>query len=134
MQQLAKEPEVIDASGSTPSRGVRPLNERARRIERRVTLTTVLIPYIGLGGGILLFWNRGVNLLDLTVFGIMYMVTVLGIGESRRSYHPALDRSPPLSKTAGEGRTAVRGAPLTRELWLESPRGSLRCGRSWAGR
>ena len=80
MQQLAKEPEVIEASGSTPSRGVRPLNERARRIERRVTLTTVLIPYIGLAGGILLFWNRGVNLLDLTVFGIMYMVTVLGIG------------------------------------------------------
>jgi len=75
-----KEPEALAPSGNATSRGVRPLNERARRIERRVTLTTVLIPYIGLAGGILLFWNRGVNLLDLVVFGAMYTLTVLGIG------------------------------------------------------
>ena len=34
----------------------------------------------GLAGGIVLFWNRGVNRLDLAVFGVMYCVTVLGIG------------------------------------------------------
>ena len=56
------------------------MNERARRLERRVTLATVLLPYAGLVGGILLFWNRGVNRLDLAVFGVMYCVTVLGIG------------------------------------------------------
>ncbi len=81
MQQLAREPETLELPSSpSPSRGVRPLNERARRLERRVTLTTVLIPYIGLAGGILLFWNRGVNWTDLAVFGVMYMFTVLGIG------------------------------------------------------
>jgi stearoyl-CoA desaturase (delta-9 desaturase) len=31
-------------------------------------------------GGILLFWNRGINRIDLAVFGVMYCVTVLGIG------------------------------------------------------
>jgi stearoyl-CoA desaturase (delta-9 desaturase) len=59
---------------------VRPLNERARRLERRVTLATVLLPYAGLACGIFLFWNRGVNGLDLAVFGVMYCITVLGIG------------------------------------------------------
>jgi len=72
-------PHRIAGEGS-PSRGVRPLNERARRLERRVTLATVLVPYAGLAGGILLFWNRGVNRLDLIVFGVMYCITVLGIG------------------------------------------------------
>ena len=66
--------------GNSPSRGVRPLNERARRLERRVTLATVLLPYVGLAGGIFLFWNRGVNWLDLAVFAVMYSITVLGIG------------------------------------------------------
>ena len=80
MEQLVTEPEAIAHSGSTPSRGVHPLNERARRIERRVTLTTVLIPYIGLAAGIILFWNRGVYAIDLAVFAFMYTVTVLGIG------------------------------------------------------
>jgi stearoyl-CoA desaturase (delta-9 desaturase) len=65
---------------SSPSRGVRPLNEGARQLERRVTLATVLLPYAGLGAGIFLFWNRGVNWLDLAVFGVMYCTTVLGIG------------------------------------------------------
>src|SRR5437588_597129 len=81
MQQLAREPETMELSSSPPpSRGVRPLNQRARRFERRVTLTTVMVPYVGLAGGILLFWNRGVNWIDLTVFGMMYVLTVLGIG------------------------------------------------------
>jgi stearoyl-CoA desaturase (delta-9 desaturase) len=68
------------AGESSPSRGVRPLNERARRLERRVTLATVLLPYAGLAGGIFLFWNRGINWLDLAGFGVMYCATVLGIG------------------------------------------------------
>jgi stearoyl-CoA desaturase (delta-9 desaturase) len=80
MEQLVTEPEAIAHSGSTPSRGVHPLNERARRIERRVTLTTVLIPYVGLAAGIILFWNRGVYAIDLAVFAFMYTATVLGIG------------------------------------------------------
>jgi len=52
---------------SSPSREGPSLNERARRLERRVTLATVLLPYAGLAGGILIFWNRGVNRLDLAV-------------------------------------------------------------------
>lgn len=81
MQTQVKENPVSKQAGeNSPSRGVRPLNERARRLERRVTLATVLLPYAGLVGGILLFWNRGVNRLDLAVFGVMYCVTVLGIG------------------------------------------------------
>ena len=81
MQQLAR-----DNAGAKPaeerssSRGVRPLNERARRLERRVTLATVLLPYLGLVAGITLFWRHGVSPLDLAVFGVMYCVTVLGIG------------------------------------------------------
>jgi len=78
--QIKENPLLKPAGENSPSRGVRPLNERARRLERRVTLATVLLPYAGLVGGILLFWNRGVNRLDLAVFGVMYCVTVLGIG------------------------------------------------------
>ena len=81
MQSQVKENTLPKPAGeNSPSRGVHPLNERARRLERRVTLATVLLPYAGLVGGILLFWNRGVNRLDLAVFGVMYCVTVLGIG------------------------------------------------------
>jgi stearoyl-CoA desaturase (delta-9 desaturase) len=81
MESQIKENTLPKAAGeSSPSRGVHPLNERARRLERRVTLATVLLPYAGLAGGIFLFWNRGVNWLDLAVFGGMYCVTVLGIG------------------------------------------------------
>lgn len=68
------------AEQHSPSRGVRPLNERARRLERRVTLATVLLPYFGLVGGIALFWRRGISPLDLIMFAVMYSVTVLGIG------------------------------------------------------
>jgi stearoyl-CoA desaturase (Delta-9 desaturase) len=81
MQQLASDNAGAKAAEErSPSRGVRPLNERARRLERRVTLATVLLPYLGLGAAIVLFWRRGVNPLDLAVFGVMYCVTVLGIG------------------------------------------------------
>jgi stearoyl-CoA desaturase (delta-9 desaturase) len=81
MESQVKENTLPKTAGeSSPSRGVRPLNERARRLERRITLATVLLPYAGLAGGIFLFWNRGVNWLDLAVFGVMYCVTVLGIG------------------------------------------------------
>jgi stearoyl-CoA desaturase (delta-9 desaturase) len=45
-----------------------------------VTLTTVLIPYIGLAAGTILFWNRGVYAIDLAVFAVMYTATVMGIG------------------------------------------------------
>src|SRR5262249_41851754 len=70
------------AAGEQPpvSRGVRPLNERARKLERRITLATVLLPYVGLAGGIALFWRRGVSPLDLAVLAFMYCLTVLGIG------------------------------------------------------
>ena len=81
MESQVKENTLPKAAGeSSPSRGVHPLNERARRLERRVTLATVLLPYAGLAGGIFLFWNRGVNWLDLAAFGVMYCITVLGIG------------------------------------------------------
>lgn len=70
----------VPAEQHSPSRGVRPLNERARRLERRVTLATVLLPYLGLAGGIALFWRRGITPLDLIMFVAMYSVTVLGIG------------------------------------------------------
>lgn len=80
MQTEVRENTLPRPPESSPSRGVRPLNERARRLERRVTLATVLLPYVGLAGGIFLFWNRGVNWLDLAVFGVMYSITVLGIG------------------------------------------------------
>ena len=68
------------AAAVSPPRGVRPLNERARRLERRITLATVLVPYLGLGAGIALFWRRGVDPLDLAMLAVMYTVTMLGVG------------------------------------------------------
>ena len=78
--QAIKHSAVTAPGQHSGSRGVRPLNERARRLERRVTLATVLLPYLGLASGIALFWRNGVNPLDLAVFAVMYCVTVLGIG------------------------------------------------------
>ncbi|HKV93960.1 MAG TPA: acyl-CoA desaturase [Candidatus Angelobacter sp.] len=80
MQATKDSPGAAPAEQHSGSRGVRPLNERARRIERRVTLATVLLPYLGLVGGIALFWRRGISPLDLIMFAVMYCVTVLGIG------------------------------------------------------
>jgi stearoyl-CoA desaturase (Delta-9 desaturase) len=80
MQAVKDTPGASTTEQHSGSRGVRPLNERARRLERRVTLATVLLPYLGLAIGIALFWRRGVSPLDLAVFAVMYCVTVLGIG------------------------------------------------------
>jgi stearoyl-CoA desaturase (Delta-9 desaturase) len=52
----------------------------ARRVERWVTIATVIVPFAGMATAIALFWRNGVDVVDLVLLGIMYALTTLGVG------------------------------------------------------
>jgi len=51
----------------------------AVRIERIVTLITVVVPFVALVAAVVLLWQHGVTRADLVVCAGMYLVTVAGI-------------------------------------------------------
>lgn len=63
------------------------LNPRAERIERRITLVTVILPFLGVLAAIALLWGRGVGWLDLGLLAVMYTLTAVGVGAG---YHRLL--------------------------------------------
>ena len=48
-------------------------------LERRIALVTVIAPFLFALASIFIFWNRGVDWLDLVLLVVMYVLTGLGI-------------------------------------------------------
>jgi stearoyl-CoA desaturase (delta-9 desaturase) len=49
------------------------------RLERTANLAGVVVPFLGTLAAIIMLWNRAVDLTDLIVLVVMYMVTAVGI-------------------------------------------------------
>jgi stearoyl-CoA desaturase (Delta-9 desaturase) len=85
------------------------------RAERIANLLGVAVPFVGVIVAILLLWNRAVDWIDLGIFGVMYLITAVGItvGFHRLLTHRAFQTYPWLERTfAVMGSMAVQGSVL----------------------
>jgi stearoyl-CoA desaturase (delta-9 desaturase) len=85
------------------------------RIERTANLAGVVLPFVGTLAAIVMLWNRAVDLTDLIVLVVMYMVTAVGItvGFHRLLTHRAFASYPWVERTfAVLGSLSVQGSVM----------------------
>jgi stearoyl-CoA desaturase (Delta-9 desaturase) len=49
------------------------------RAERWANLMGVVVPFAGVLAAVVLLWNRAVDLTDVAIFGVMYLITAVGV-------------------------------------------------------
>jgi stearoyl-CoA desaturase (delta-9 desaturase) len=87
-----------------------------RKIEKRVNLAAVILPFIATLVAIPLLWNRLVGWGDLAIFGVMYVASAIGItvGYHRLLTHRAFEAVPPVRYgLAVLGSMAVQGPVIS---------------------
>ena len=85
------------------------------KLERRITIAAVVIPFIGFGVAIALLWGGAVDALDLGIFAVMYVITGMGIttGYHRLLTHRSFDTKPWVRAAfAIAGSMSLQGAPI----------------------
>ena len=85
------------------------------RVERTANLIGVVVPFVGTLVAIVLLWNRAVNVADLSVMVVMYLVTAVGItvGFHRLLTHRAFASYPWVERTfAVMGSLSVQGSVM----------------------
>jgi stearoyl-CoA desaturase (delta-9 desaturase) len=85
------------------------------RTERVANLLGVLVPLIGVLAAIVLLWDRAVDVADLAILAVMYLVTAVGVtvGFHRLLTHRAFATHPWLERTfAVLGSLSVQGSVL----------------------
>src|ERR1700734_2809105 len=85
------------------------------RLERTANLAGVVVPFVGTLVAIVMLWNRAVDLTDLLVLVVMYMVTAVGItvGFHRLLTHRAFASYPWVERTfAIMGSLSVQGSVM----------------------
>jgi stearoyl-CoA desaturase (Delta-9 desaturase) len=85
------------------------------RAERIANLTGVVLPFVGVIAAIVLLWNRAVNLTDIAILLVSYLVTAVGVtvGFHRLLTHRAFATYPWLERTfAVMGSLSVQGSVL----------------------
>jgi stearoyl-CoA desaturase (delta-9 desaturase) len=85
------------------------------RSERLANLTGVVLPFVGVIAAIVLLWNRAVNLTDLAILVVCYLVTAIGVtvGFHRLMTHRAFATYPWLERTfAVMGSMSVQGSVM----------------------
>lgn len=85
------------------------------KLERRITIAAVAIPFLGFIAAIVLLWNDGVTWLDLAVMTAMYLFTGIGItvGYHRLFTHRSFETKPWVRVLlAIAGSMSVQGAPI----------------------
>ena len=85
------------------------------RLERRVAIVTVIVPFIALAAGVVLFWGKAVTALDLILCGGMYLITGLGltVGFHRLFTHRSFKCASPVLAFFGiAGSMAAQGPIL----------------------
>jgi stearoyl-CoA desaturase (Delta-9 desaturase) len=83
------------------------------RVERTANLAGVVVPFIGTLAAIVMLWNRAVDLTDLIVLMVMYMVTAVGVtvGFHRLLTHRAFATYPWIERVfAVLGSLSVQGS------------------------
>jgi stearoyl-CoA desaturase (Delta-9 desaturase) len=85
------------------------------RAERIANLTGVVLPFVGVIAAIVLLWNRAVDLTDVGILVISYLVTAIGVtvGFHRLLTHRAFATYPWLERTfAVMGSLSVQGSVM----------------------
>jgi stearoyl-CoA desaturase (Delta-9 desaturase) len=85
------------------------------RTEKTANLLGVVIPFVGVIVAVVLFWQKWVDVTDLAIFAVMYLITAVGItvGFHRLLTHRAFQTYPWLEHTfAVLGSLAVEGSVL----------------------
>lgn len=85
------------------------------KLERRITIAAVVIPFLGFLAAIVLFWNNGVTALDLAIMAGMYLFTGFGItvGYHRLFTHRSFETKEWVRVTlAIAGSMSLQGAPI----------------------
>jgi stearoyl-CoA desaturase (delta-9 desaturase) len=85
------------------------------KLERRITIAAVVVPFLGFLVAIALLWNDGVDWLDLAILAGMYLFTGLGItvGYHRLLTHRSFETRRWVRVTlAIAGSMSVQGAPI----------------------
>jgi stearoyl-CoA desaturase (delta-9 desaturase) len=89
--------------------------ESVTRVERTANLAGVVFPFIGTLAAIVMLWNRAVDLTDLIILVVMYMITAVGItvGFHRLLTHRAFASYPWVERTfAVLGSLSVQGSVM----------------------
>jgi stearoyl-CoA desaturase (Delta-9 desaturase) len=85
------------------------------RAERIANLTGVVLPFVGVIAAIVLLWNRAVDLADVGILVVSYLVTAVGVtvGFHRLLTHRAFATYPWLERTfAVMGSLSVQGSVM----------------------
>jgi stearoyl-CoA desaturase (Delta-9 desaturase) len=85
------------------------------RAERTANLMGVLVPFLGVLVAIVLLWNRAVDVVDLAIMAVMYLITAVGItvGFHRLLTHRAFQTHAWLERTfAVLGSLSVQGSVM----------------------
>jgi stearoyl-CoA desaturase (Delta-9 desaturase) len=92
-----------------------PYAQSMSKLERRVNLAAVVVPFIAFLAAIVVLWNRAVGWTDLAILAVMYLATAVGItvGYHRLFTHRAFDTVAPIRYgLAVLGSMAVQGPVL----------------------
>jgi stearoyl-CoA desaturase (delta-9 desaturase) len=85
------------------------------RAERTANLMGVVVPFLGVLAAIVLLWNRAVDVVDLAIMAVMYLITAVGItvGFHRLLTHRAFQTHAWLERTfAVLGSLSVQGSVM----------------------
>jgi stearoyl-CoA desaturase (delta-9 desaturase) len=85
------------------------------RAERTANLMGVVVPFVGVLAAIVLLWNRAVDVTDLAIMAVMYLITAVGItvGFHRLLTHRAFQTHAWLERTfAVLGSLSVQGSVM----------------------
>jgi stearoyl-CoA desaturase (Delta-9 desaturase) len=85
------------------------------RVERIANLLGVVVPFLGVLTAVVLLWNRAVDLADLTIMVVMYLITAVGVtvGYHRLLTHRAFATYPWLERTfAVMGSLSLQGSVM----------------------
>jgi len=95
-------------------------------LERILALITVVVPMIGLTAAIAMLWNTAIGPVELTLMGVMYVLTAMGLslGFHRHFSHQSFKTVPAvrmllgaLGSMAAEGPSCLGGhAPPTSSI------------------
>src|SRR4051794_28751179 len=84
-------------------------------LERRITVTAVVLPFLGFLAAIALLWGGGVTALDLEILAVMYVLVGFGVtvGFHRLLTHRSFEAQPWVRATlAALGSMSVQGAVI----------------------
>ncbi|HWL66691.1 MAG TPA: acyl-CoA desaturase [Actinomycetota bacterium] len=120
---LKSRPEVqVEHPEPQPIPGVKTLEPRQARFQRRLVLVVTVLPFLGFLAAAWTLWGTGLSVLDASIFLVGYCLTGLGVtvGFHRLFTHKSFEAKPALSAAlAIAGSMAIQG-PVIR--WVSDHR------------